>query len=110
MKLLRLCYVNNKARAAPESKENTMNTEDRPTDRFGVCFSNPLPGVPGRGSCSSAVPKASWPRTAFRTAFLGFTLVTLSAAGLAAQTDGARGTTPPDRVFPEEPLRRGSSS
>ncbi|MCY2988788.1 MAG: hypothetical protein NTY19_13095 [Planctomycetota bacterium] len=63
---------------------------------------NPLPGVPERGSCSSAVPKTAW----LRTAFLVFTLVTLSAAGLAAQADGARGTIPRGRVFPEEPLRR----
>lgn len=46
--------------------------------------------------------KTAWPCAAC----LGFLLVTLSAVGLAAQGDGARGTIPPERVFPEEPLKR----
>jgi hypothetical protein len=54
--------------------------KERPKNNFGICSSaphpNPLPGVPGRGSYSSAVPnpRREWLTAAFRW---------LSLAGMA---------------------------
>ena len=67
--------------------------KERPKHNFGICSSaphpNPLPGVPGRGSSSSAVPnpRREWLTAAFRGLALAGMAAAATALGLRRRPD-----------------------